>query len=42
LHFGLGTDKIVDSLKVIWPKGTFQVISSIESGGLIDLVENHP
>ena len=42
LHFGLGTNEIVDSLKVIWPIGSSEVISSIESNSLIDLVENHP
>ena len=42
LHFGLGIRKMADSLKVLWPSGVLQVVSKVESGSSITIVENHP
>ncbi|QQL51465.1 VCBS repeat-containing protein [Mucilaginibacter ginkgonis] len=32
LHFGLGTAKTIDSLLIIWPNGSYQVIKQVKSG----------
>ncbi|MBX2827063.1 MAG: VCBS repeat-containing protein [Flavobacteriaceae bacterium] len=31
LHFGLGTAPKVDSLKIIWPNGTYQTLSNVDA-----------
>lgn len=37
LHFGLGTKKTIDELKVIWPDGKVQVMKNVSSSQLIVL-----
>lgn len=37
LHFGFGQEKFVDSIKVIWPDRTFQVIKNIETNQTLQL-----
>nr|WP_183556783.1 VCBS repeat-containing protein [Mucilaginibacter sp. SP1R1]MBB6147661.1 hypothetical protein [Mucilaginibacter sp. SP1R1] len=39
LHFGLGTDKNVDSLRVIWQRGKTQLLKSIKADQAITLNE---
>ncbi|MEM6801434.1 MAG: FG-GAP-like repeat-containing protein, partial [Bacteroidota bacterium] len=41
LHFGLGTNKIVDELKVIWPSGKSQSLLNIPADQLITLDEEN-
>ena len=31
LHFGFGKEKLLDSIKIIWPNATFQVITNVET-----------
>lgn len=39
LHFGLGKDNKVDSLKVVWPTGKQQVITNVKTDKLMTLQE---
>ena len=39
LHIGLGTNKSVDSLKVIWPSGAMQMLTNISADQKITLEE---
>ncbi len=41
LHFGLGKDKKVDSLKIIWPRGKRQVLLAIKGDQLLTLEEKN-
>lgn len=40
LHFGLGDDNIIDSLKVKWPNGVEEIFTDIEANRQIKIVEN--
>ena len=37
LHFGVGKDTLVDSLRVVWPGGKFQVVRSVDTNQQITL-----
>ncbi|WP_281541413.1 CRTAC1 family protein [Maribacter aestuarii] len=37
LHFGFGQGKLLDSIKIIWPDNTFQVIENIETNQTLKL-----
>jgi hypothetical protein len=39
LHFGLGTDPSIDSLRIVWPSGTQQVLVRPKSDALLTLRE---
>lgn len=39
LHFGLGENKKVDSVLVVWPNQTFQWLREIESNGIVTVKE---
>ncbi|MDQ6764281.1 MAG: VCBS repeat-containing protein, partial [Bacteroidota bacterium] len=41
LHFGLGDNKEIDSLAIIWPTGKQQVLKNIKAGQLITLFEKN-
>ncbi|SHG49887.1 VCBS repeat-containing protein [Flagellimonas flava] len=34
VHLGIGKDSILDSLKIVWPNGKYQVLPNIKSGNL--------
>jgi hypothetical protein len=40
IHFGLGDSKTVDSLKVVWPSGSVDVISNPSSNQIIKVAES--
>ncbi len=40
IHFGFGTIKIVDSLKIIWPNRSYQVIRNVKTNQLITVKPN--
>jgi hypothetical protein len=40
LHFGLGTDKVIDSLRIVWQQGKEQVVRNIKANQLLTLNEN--
>jgi hypothetical protein len=40
IHFGLGKDSIVKSLKIIWPDQSFQLLSDLKSNQLVEVVKN--
>jgi hypothetical protein len=37
LHFGFGQEKLLDSIKIIWPDNTFQVIENVETNQTLQL-----
>ncbi|NID09601.1 VCBS repeat-containing protein [Fibrivirga algicola] len=39
LHFGLGTNTIIDSLLVVWPTGKQQLLTNVKAGQLLTLRE---
>jgi hypothetical protein len=39
LHFGLGTETMVDSLTITWPGGKEQILTNIKSNQTLDLTE---
>ncbi|WP_332914432.1 CRTAC1 family protein [Algoriphagus boritolerans] len=39
LHFGLGTLKQVDSLWVIWPRGSYQFLDNVDTGQILTVDE---
>ncbi|HTL10751.1 MAG TPA: VCBS repeat-containing protein, partial [Chitinophagaceae bacterium] len=39
LHFGLGADSTIDSLKVSWPSGKMQVLTNVKTNQLLTLQE---
>lgn len=39
LHFGLGTDSVIDSLRVVWPMGRQQVLTNVKADQLLTLRE---
>lgn len=39
LHYGLGKDKIIDSLQVIWASGKVQTLTNVQANQLIKLQE---
>lgn len=39
IHFGMGTDSILDSLKVIWPNGKHQTLKTVAQGEVLHLKE---
>lgn len=41
LHFGLGKDSVIDSLKIIWPQGKMQELKNIKANHFITLNENN-
>ncbi len=41
IHFGMGKDSILDSLKVIWPNGKYQTLKAINRGELVQLEEKN-
>ncbi|VAW17397.1 ASPIC/UnbV domain protein [hydrothermal vent metagenome] len=45
LHFGLGNNKMVDSIEIIWPSGKTQVLENLKAGQFITIKESeivHP
>lgn len=41
LHIGLGKSKKIDSLKVVWPGGSTQILSNLEANKSITLSQNN-
>lgn len=41
LHFGLGQEQWIDSLRVIWPGGKYEVIYKVSANQTIELDENN-
>lgn len=41
LHFGYGTSKKVDSLKIIWPDNTFQVLKDVSVNQTLTITKNN-
>jgi hypothetical protein len=41
LHFGLGTDSIVDSLRIIWPRGDEQLLTHLAANQTLQLDEKN-
>ncbi|HEY5393388.1 MAG TPA: VCBS repeat-containing protein, partial [Hanamia sp.] len=41
LHFGLGKDSMIDSLKIIWPQGKMQELKNIKANRFITLNETN-
>ncbi|MGZ3950725.1 MAG: VCBS repeat-containing protein, partial [Flavisolibacter sp.] len=41
LHFGLGDSKEIDSIRVVWPNGNFQVLQKIQANQLITVDQNN-
>lgn len=41
LHFGLGTDSLIDSLRIIWQSGKQQVLTNIKANQLLTLQEKN-
>ncbi|HMH23234.1 MAG TPA: VCBS repeat-containing protein [Puia sp.] len=41
LHFGLGQDVTVDTLRVVWPGGREQVLTDVRAGQLLELQEKN-
>ncbi|WP_046573555.1 VCBS repeat-containing protein [Spirosoma radiotolerans] len=39
LHFGLGADPVIDSLRIVWPTGKQQVLTNVHSDQLLKLDE---
>lgn len=39
LHFGLGTDSAIDSLRIVWPTGKQQVIANVKADQLLTVEE---
>ncbi|MEX2600251.1 MAG: VCBS repeat-containing protein [Balneolaceae bacterium] len=39
LHFGLGKNRSVDTVQVIWPDGRYQVLTDIESNQLLNIYQ---
>jgi len=37
LHFGLGTDPVIDSLRVVWPGGKQQVLTNVKADQVLTL-----
>lgn len=40
LHFGLGDNKMVESIEVIWPSGKVQVLENIKAGQFLTIKES--
>ena len=40
VHFGLGTDKVVKTLKVNWPSGALQPLREIDAGRILTVNES--
>uniref|UniRef100_UPI001CD69A21 FG-GAP-like repeat-containing protein n=1 Tax=Cesiribacter sp. SM1 TaxID=2861196 RepID=UPI001CD69A21 len=41
LHFGLGSEAAVDSLRIIWPTGKTQLLEAVKANQLLVLEEQH-
>jgi hypothetical protein len=41
LHFGLGANSLIDTLKVVWPGGKVQLLTSIKADQLLTLEEKN-
>ncbi|MBT8186856.1 MAG: VCBS repeat-containing protein [Croceitalea sp.] len=41
IHFGLGKDSIVDSLRVVWPNQKVQVLKSVKTNSLINIYQKN-
>ncbi|HMH32970.1 MAG TPA: VCBS repeat-containing protein [Puia sp.] len=41
LHFGLGMDKIIDSLKIVWQSGRMEMLTNIKGDQLLTLKEKN-
>ncbi|WP_461113623.1 VCBS repeat-containing protein [Spirosoma jeollabukense] len=39
LHFGLGTDPVIDSLRIVWPAGKQQLLTNVKADQLLTLQE---
>jgi len=39
LHFGLGDDTVIDSLRIVWPNGKAQILTNIKANQLLVLNE---
>ncbi|ADB38491.1 ASPIC/UnbV domain protein [Spirosoma linguale DSM 74] len=39
LHFGLGTDALIDSLRIVWPTGKQQLLTGVKADQLLKLDE---
>jgi hypothetical protein len=39
LNFGLGSNKLIDSITIQWPSGIYQVLKNIQSDQLISIIE---
>jgi hypothetical protein len=39
VHFGLGTDRVVDELRIEWPSGTTQTVRGVAADQVLTLRE---
>ncbi|MBX2972553.1 MAG: VCBS repeat-containing protein [Flavobacteriales bacterium] len=39
-HFGLGTDELVDEVRVLWPSGLTTVITDVDINKTVEIIEN--
>lgn len=39
LHFGLGTDPVIDSIRIVWPTGKQQMLTNVKSDQLLKIDE---
>jgi hypothetical protein len=39
VHFGLGTEKVIRELEILWPSGTMQKLENVKTDQLLKLVE---
>ncbi len=42
IHFGYGANQKVDSLKIIWPDNTFQVLRNVSTNQMITVIPENP
>ncbi|QDK80349.1 RNA-binding protein [Spirosoma sp. KCTC 42546] len=41
LHFGLGTDPVIDSLRVVWPTGKEQLLTNVKADQMLTVQEKN-
>lgn len=40
VHFGLGSASVVDSIELVWPSGTRQIVKNVKSDQVLTITEN--
>jgi hypothetical protein len=39
VHFGLGTEKVIDSLEIRWPSGIVQTLKKVKADKILTVTE---